>query len=182
MSALQKLGFLALVLPLALFSHTAHSQQEFLSFVYWFSIWGGGGKGTCVYGPDLSGEALKAPLEQVCYLRITTPDEGTNSQPYVQFQVPWQERKGFLSFPSCFSLLSQLAFPWTRRIPWGRIWVARAKEKAFADKLRASRGMATSHFLPSGTLQHGRKAETLFPAEPMFLFQGLPGHHVSVPS
>lgn len=72
---------------------------------------GGWWEGTCVYGPDLSGEALKAPLEQVCYLRITTPDKGTNSQPYVQFQVPWQERKGFLSFPSCFSLLSQLAFP-----------------------------------------------------------------------
>lgn len=63
-----------------------------------------------------------------------------------------------------FFLLSQLAFPWTRRTPWGRrSWVARAKEKAFADKLRVSRGLTTSNSPPSGTLWHLEKGGNPLP-------------------
>ena len=53
-----------------------------------------------------------------------------------------------------------------------RIWVGGAREKAFSDKLRASRDPATSNSPPTGTFQHW-KVETFFPQESCVLFQSL---------
>lgn len=45
--------------------------------------------------------------------------------------------------------------------------------EGLTDKLRASKGPATSDSSPSGPSSTRRKAETLFHQSPVFLFQGL---------
>lgn len=126
---------------------------------------------------------LKVPLEQSCPLFenhcFRLRNKHSVSKISMRKQSFWSiteamGRRLSLTFfsPFFFFLLFQLALPWTQRGLWERIWVGGAREKAFSDKLRASRDPATSNSPPTGTFQHW-EAETFFPRESCVLFQSL---------
>lgn len=123
---------------------------------------------------------FRAPPEQACpLLRITAPGEGTNSLSKVSMKrlSRWSvtsatERKLPLSSVS----LSQLAFPWTPRTPWGRTWEERAKEKALlisSEPWELSNVKLLSLRDPSAP-EEGKKSRNPFPTRACVFVQGLP--------
>lgn len=76
-------------------------------------------------------------------------------------------------FPQLFFLLSPLAFQWTLRTPWGRIWMGMAKEKALLINSEPRGAQPRQTRLPRGPPAPGGRRKPFSHQSPVFLFQGL---------
>lgn len=143
--------------------------RELRAYIYWIEpLW----------------RVLKVPLEQTCPLFenhcFRLRNKYSVSKISMRKQSLWSITEAMgRTLSLTFSPPPPLFFPCSFIWPFlelrglrERIWVGGAREKAFSDKLRASRDPATSNSPPTGTFQHW-KVETFFPQESCVVFQSL---------